>query len=99
MTEEANNAQTAGADAAQDTVKSTPAKPLTKSATVIKLLSRSRGATLKEMSETTGWQPHSTRAFLTGLRKKGRTLGKEPRKSGETAYRLGATPVPTDSSQ
>lgn len=45
----------------------------TKSSAVIKLLSRTKGATLAEIGTATGWQPHSCRAFLTGLRKKGKT--------------------------
>ena len=36
----------------------TPSKP----ATVIKLLCRARGATIAEIGEPTGWQPHNTRA-------------------------------------
>ncbi len=61
--------------------------PVSKAATVAKLLSRNRGATLDEIMATTSWQPHSTRAFLSGLRKKGMVLIKEARKSGETSYR------------
>lgn len=53
-----------------------------------KLLSRARGATIAELQEATGWQPHSARAHLSGLRKAGHTLLKEERKSGETSYRL-----------
>lgn len=60
----------------------------TKSATVLKLLSRARGATAAELGEPTGWQPHSVRAYLSGLRKKGVTLVREARKTGETAYRI-----------
>ena len=45
------------------------AKPASKSATVLKLLSRARGATAAELGEPTSWQPHSVRAYLTGLRK------------------------------
>lgn len=59
-----------------------------KAATVAKLLSRNRGATLDEIMASTSWQPHSTRAFLSGLRKKGMVLIKEARKGGETSYRL-----------
>jgi hypothetical protein len=36
----------------------------------------------------THWQPHSSRAFLTGLRKKGADLLKETRRDGETSYRI-----------
>lgn len=65
-----------------------PAARVTKSATVIKLLSRNRGATLAEIMAATHWQPHSSRAFLTGLRKKGTDLLKETRRDGETSYRI-----------
>lgn len=60
----------------------------TKSAIVIKLLTRSKGATLTEIAGATNWQPHSCRAFLTGLRKQGKTLVKEQRADGAVAYRI-----------
>ena len=60
----------------------------TKSATVIKLLLRARGATPMELIAATDWQAHSVRAFLSGLRKKQRVLVREARKNGEFAYRL-----------
>jgi len=59
-----------------------------KSDCVTRLLRRAKGATLAELREATSWQPHSVRAFLSGLRKKGFAVSKEQRKSGETAYRL-----------
>ena len=64
------------------------AKPTTKSDTVIKLLLRTKGATPVELIAATDWQPHSLRAFLSGLRKKGRPIIREARKSGEFAYRI-----------
>lgn len=65
------------------------AKPVpNKTAVVEKLLARPRGATTCEMMAATTWQNHSVRAFLSGMRKKGRILVKEPRKTGEVAYRL-----------
>lgn len=39
-----------------------------------KLLERDSGATLDEMVALTGWLPHTTRAALTGLRKKGHVI-------------------------
>lgn len=39
-----------------------------KSNLVVKLLRRAKGATLAELQEVTAWQPHSVRAFLSGLR-------------------------------
>lgn len=65
-----------------------PPSRTTKSAAVTKLLSRNKGATLSEIMAITHWQPHSTRAFLTGLRKKGIELLRETRSGGETSYRI-----------
>ena len=62
-------------------------KASTKAAMVARILSREKGATLAEMSKATGWQLHSCRAFLTGLRKKGRIV-KEERSDGKVAYRV-----------
>ena len=68
-----------------------PAAPrATKSDAVIKLLGRPKGATIGEIGTATDWQPHSTRAYLTSLRKKGRVLAKDKRRNGDTFYRLTA---------
>ncbi|QNE33543.1 DUF3489 domain-containing protein [Sphingomonas sp. NBWT7] len=64
-----------------------PAPVQTKAAQVLALLRRSDGATLAELIAGTGWLPHTTRAFLTGLRKKGRTLEKSKR-DGVTCYSI-----------
>lgn len=48
-----------------------PAKALSKISQVIALLQRPEGATLAELVAATGWLPHTARAALTGLRKKG----------------------------
>jgi len=61
-----------------------------KSATVIALLKRGEGATLAELIDATGWLPHTTRAALTGLRKKGHTIEKSKRDEA-TCYRILAT--------
>jgi hypothetical protein len=50
-----------------------------KQALVIEILGRQGGATLAELVEATGWLPHTTRAALTGLRKKGHSLTKSKR--------------------
>ncbi len=63
-------------------------KAATKADRVTKILARARGATLSDIVTETGWQPHSARAFLSGLRKRGTVLAKEERKSGETSYRI-----------
>ena len=55
---------------------------------MLKLLARAKGATIAEIAAPNGWQPHSARAYLSGLRKKGLTVAREQRKSGETTYRV-----------
>lgn len=60
-----------------------------KRATVTKLLSRGNGATVAEITKSTGWKAHSCRAFLTGVRKSSKLL-KEQRSDGKTAYRIEA---------
>lgn len=59
----------------------------TKASQVLELLRRPEGATLTELVETTGWLPHTTRAALTGLRKKGHTIDKSKR-DDVTCYRI-----------
>ena len=49
----------------------TSVKSPSKTAIVLTLLHRDKDATLTELVEASGWQPHTTRAVLTGLRKKG----------------------------
>ena len=58
-------------------VASAPTSPRggTKIARVIELLQRGDGATLAELVAATGWLPHTTRAALTGLRKRGYAVG------------------------
>ena len=51
-----------------------PPKATTKTAAVLGLLTRPEGATLEQMVAATGWLPHTTRAALTGLKKKGHDL-------------------------
>ena len=48
-----------------------PAKPMSKQAQLAALVTRDTGATLDQMIAVTGWLPHTTRAALTGLKKKG----------------------------
>jgi len=51
----------------------------TKGALVVAMLGREQGATLAELVAATGWLPHTTRAALTGLRKKGHNIAKGKR--------------------
>jgi hypothetical protein len=49
-------------------------RPSSKSTLVVDLLRRENGASIDELITTTGWLPHTVRAALTGLRKKGHAV-------------------------
>jgi hypothetical protein len=65
----------------------------TKAAEVKRLLLRPQGASLDELSQATGWQPHTCRAFLAGLRKKGGVLTRTKLDDGTTTYTLAEPPA------
>ncbi len=65
---------------------------VTKASTVLALLGRKDGATLAEMIAVTGWLPHTTRAALTVLRKKGHVFDKS-RRGDQTCYRIAGVTV------
>jgi hypothetical protein len=50
------------------------------------LLQRSHGATLDELIAATGWLPHTSRAALTGLRKRGYSIVRQPLPGGGKSY-------------
>ncbi len=60
----------------------------TKSETIQKLLARKGGATITQLQAATDWQPHSLRAALSGLRKKGAAITRSTNAKGVTVYRL-----------
>ncbi len=59
----------------------------TKHAQVVALLLRTDGASLEEMSTLANWLTHSTRAFLTGLKKKGYAVTSD-KTSGVRRYKI-----------
>ncbi len=63
-------------------------RPGTKQALLVELLSRRKGATVTDLQKATGWLPHTVRASLTGLRKKGFTVASEKPEKGERFYRI-----------
>jgi hypothetical protein len=65
-----------------------PAKRQTKAALVSELLLAEGGASLEQLCQATGWQAHTCRAFLTGLRKKDQPLVRSKREDGMSVYQL-----------
>lgn len=52
------------------------APSITKTAKLLTLLKTGTGASLEDMVDATGWLPHTARAAMTGLRKKGHVIEK-----------------------
>ena len=66
-----------------------PVRP-SKKAAIVALLERPDGAAISDLTKATGWQTHSVRAALTGLRKEGKELVRDKNAAGVTHYRLAA---------
>ena len=64
-----------------------------KLALVIEHLQRTDGATLVDLTQATGWLPHTTRAALTGLRKRGYAVIREKIGVGDSVYRISDGPA------
>jgi hypothetical protein len=83
-----------------------PRKPRegTKGEAVLALLRREEGATIAQVMEATGWQQHTVRGFLAGLKKKGFAVevldrvkqvgsGKQGAKGSYSVYRVASPAV------
>jgi hypothetical protein len=70
----------------------------TKLAQVVERLQQDRGASIAELIAVTGWLPHTTRAALTGLRKRGfvTAIDRSDKKRG-SIYRFEKSPTTEDS--
>lgn len=67
-------------------------RPGTKLALVIEMLAKPQGATIGEIVGATGWQPHTARAVLTGLRKRGFVIERGRVDGTDTSnYRIAST--------
>lgn len=78
----------------QQAAAQAPAQPRTrensKQARVIAMLRRPEGATVRQIVEATGWQPHTVRGTFAGAFKKklGLNLVSEKSQGGERVYRI-----------
>jgi hypothetical protein len=64
-----------------------------KLALVIEHLQRADGATLIDLTQATRWLPHTMRAALTGLRKRGYAVIRERIGAGGSVYRISDAPA------
>lgn len=71
-------------------VAATSAKHESKADRVLSLLQRPGGATIDQLVAATGWLPHTTRAAMTGLKKKGHAVTSEKLDGLDRVYRVAA---------
>ena len=69
-------------------------RPDSKLALVIDVLCHRGGVTLDELVAATGWQPHTVRATLTHLRRRGMTITRRKSSAGRTFYQAATGPEP-----
>ena len=60
----------------------------TKAGAILGHLMRPNGASIAQLQKATGWQPHSIRATLTGLRNQGHAVLRGKNAKGVTTYRV-----------
>ncbi|MBT4086054.1 MAG: DUF3489 domain-containing protein [Alphaproteobacteria bacterium] len=60
---------------------------VTKIELVAKLIGRKSGATVEQIQSATGWQAHSIRAAISGLRKRGSKITLSELRNGTSAYK------------
>jgi hypothetical protein len=82
----------ASADEGGDPARLAAPRDGSKLALVIEHLQRADGATLIDLAQATGWLPHTTRAALTGLRKRGYAVIRERIGAGGSVYRISDAP-------
>jgi hypothetical protein len=86
-------AKPAGRKGAKRAAGDTAPRGGSKLALVIDMLGPRGGATIDALVKATGWLPHTTRAALTGLRKRGYRIEKARGGDGATRYRIVARPA------
>ena len=76
-----------GGDRGQPAGPASAPRSGSKAAAIVDLLQRARGATIEELMAATGWLTHTTRAALTGLKKRGFEVTRT-RAEGVTRYTI-----------
>lgn len=78
----------AASSAGPATSAATPKILTGKLASVVEQISQADGATIADLTATSGWQPHTIRAALSRLRRRGHIIILSTRADGRKAYRL-----------
>jgi len=75
------------------TIKINAPRKGTKQAKLVGMLSRKSGVALSKASEALGWQNHTTRATLTGLKKRGYIIERKDRDGKDSVYSISSQGV------
>ncbi|MCC0025186.1 MAG: DUF3489 domain-containing protein [Hyphomicrobiaceae bacterium] len=70
-------------------------RPPSKNSLLIVALGKKGGATIEDLCTVSGWQSHSVRAAMTGLKKKGYVISRT-RTDGKSVYAITAAPTASD---
>ena len=84
----ATKSRSAGRSEPEPATSNVIPRPGTKQALVISMLSKDKGVTLDALVEATGWLPHTTRAAMTGLRKRGFAVERTRDGTEASRYRI-----------
>jgi hypothetical protein len=68
--------------------RTTEPRARSKRAELIRMLERRRGASSPEIGQRFGWQPHTVRAAISGLRKAGSQVTRGKDATDTTVYRI-----------
>lgn len=77
-----------GVGLADSSASASSSRPRSKQDQIIALLSRTEGATIDDLVSATGWLPHTVRAMLSGLRKKGHRIDRQKDGDAGSVYRI-----------
>lgn len=77
-----------GGGLADSSAGASSSRPSSKQVQIIVLLSREEGATIDGLMAVTGWLPHTVRAVLSGLRKKGHRIDRQKDGDAGSVYRI-----------
>jgi hypothetical protein len=81
--------QTQASKQARKVVQTQGPRAGSKGASILALIARTKGATLAEIMEATGWQAHSVRGFLSvATKKQGIQIESTKSDQGERVYRV-----------
>lgn len=86
MTDIPNGPETRGKNPKTAKPKPKPTKSI-RPAQLHKLLARKNGATIAQIQSAFGWQPHTARAAISGLRRSGETVQRSDAAKG-SVYRI-----------